>query len=110
MTTRKKYSKEYKLDAVSLILDQGYTRREAARSLDIRADAGPVGEGGSGSRLVSSCLGVNAPDDHSLLNTLPDPFNFTETRPIRLKQNSVKAPGSGTGVIRALTKMAVKYA
>jgi len=35
MTTRKKYSKEFKLDAVSLVLDQGYTRREAAKSLDI---------------------------------------------------------------------------
>jgi len=35
MTTRKKYSKEFKLDAVSLVLDQGHTRREAARSLDI---------------------------------------------------------------------------
>jgi len=37
MTTRKKYSKEYKLDAVSLVLDQGYTRIEAARSLEINA-------------------------------------------------------------------------
>ena len=35
MTTRKKYSKEFKLDAVSLVLDQGYTRKEAAKSLDI---------------------------------------------------------------------------
>jgi len=35
MTTRKKYSKEFKLDAVSLVLDQDYTRREAAKSLDI---------------------------------------------------------------------------
>ncbi len=35
MTTRKKYSKEYKLDAVSLVLDQGYTVMEAARSLEI---------------------------------------------------------------------------
>ena len=35
MTTRKKYSKEYKLDAVSLVLDQGYTVTEAARSLEI---------------------------------------------------------------------------
>ena len=35
MTTRKKYSKEFKLDAVSLVLEQGYTRREAARSLDV---------------------------------------------------------------------------
>jgi transposase len=35
MATRKKYPKEFKLDAVSLVLDQGYTRIEAARSLDI---------------------------------------------------------------------------
>jgi transposase-like protein len=35
MTTRKKYSTEFKLDAVSLILNQGYTRRDAAKSLDI---------------------------------------------------------------------------
>ena len=35
MTTRKKYSKEFKLDAVSLVSDQGYTRSEAARSLGI---------------------------------------------------------------------------
>jgi transposase len=35
MTTRKKYSKEFKLDAVSLVLEQGYTRKEAASSLDI---------------------------------------------------------------------------
>lgn len=38
MTTRKKYSKEFKLDAISLVLDQGYTRIEAARSLDINAN------------------------------------------------------------------------
>ena len=35
MNTRKKYPKEFKLDAVSLLLDQGYTRIEAAKSLDI---------------------------------------------------------------------------
>jgi len=35
MTTRKKYSKEFKLDAVSLVLEQGYTKAEAARSLDV---------------------------------------------------------------------------
>ncbi len=28
MTTRKKYSKEFKLDAVSLVLDQNYSRAE----------------------------------------------------------------------------------
>ena len=35
MTTRKKYTKEFKLDAISLMLDQEYTRIEAARSLKI---------------------------------------------------------------------------
>ena len=35
MTPRKKYSKEFKLDAIGLVLDQGYTRAEAAKSLDI---------------------------------------------------------------------------
>jgi transposase len=38
MTTRKKYSKEFKLDAVSLVREQGYTRAEAARSLGINAN------------------------------------------------------------------------
>ena len=38
MSTRKKYPKEFKLDAISLVLDQGYSRREAARSLDINAN------------------------------------------------------------------------
>ena len=37
MNVRKKYSKEFKLDAVSLVTDQGYSRSEAARSLDINA-------------------------------------------------------------------------
>ena len=37
MTTRKKYPKEFKLDAISLVLDQGYKRTEAARSLGINA-------------------------------------------------------------------------
>ncbi len=31
MTTRKKYSKEFKLDAVSLVIDQDYSRTEAVR-------------------------------------------------------------------------------
>jgi len=35
MTTRKKYSKEFKPDAVSLVHEQGYTRKKAANSLDI---------------------------------------------------------------------------
>ena len=38
MTRRKKYSKEFKLDAVSLIADQGYTRAEAAKSLGVNAN------------------------------------------------------------------------
>lgn len=37
MTTRKKYSKEFKLDAISLVLEQNYTRTEAARSLGINS-------------------------------------------------------------------------
>ena len=38
MATRKKYSKEFKLDAISLVLEQGYSRAEAARSLEINAN------------------------------------------------------------------------
>ena len=37
MNTRKKYPKEFKLDAISLILDQSYTRIEAAKSLGINS-------------------------------------------------------------------------
>lgn len=37
MTKKKRYSKEFKLDAISLVLDQDYTRIEAARSLGINA-------------------------------------------------------------------------
>ena len=32
---RRNYSKEFKLDAISLVEEQGYTRSEAARSLGI---------------------------------------------------------------------------
>ncbi len=35
MSTRKQYSKEFKLDAISLVKDQGYTITEAARSLEV---------------------------------------------------------------------------
>ena len=38
MAARKKYSKEFKLDAIGLVTDQGYTRIEAARSLGIQAN------------------------------------------------------------------------
>ena len=38
MTARKKYPKEFKLDAISLVLDQEYTRAEAARSLEINSN------------------------------------------------------------------------
>ncbi len=37
-TQRKKYSKEYKIDAVNLIVQQGYTIAHAARSLGINAN------------------------------------------------------------------------
>jgi len=32
---RREFSKEFKQDAVSLVIDQGYSRIEAARSLNI---------------------------------------------------------------------------
>jgi len=35
MSTRKKYSKEFKLDAISLMQEQGYSCAAAARSLGI---------------------------------------------------------------------------
>jgi transposase len=35
MTIRKKYSKEFKLDAISLVLEQGYSSAEAAKSLGL---------------------------------------------------------------------------
>lgn len=35
MKSRKKYSKEFKLDAVSLVLEQGYTRAEASKNLGL---------------------------------------------------------------------------
>jgi transposase len=38
MAMRKQYSKEFKLDAISLVLDQGYAIAETARSLEIRAN------------------------------------------------------------------------
>jgi len=38
MSSRKKYSKEFKLDAVSLVVEQNYTRAEAAKSLGINAN------------------------------------------------------------------------
>ena len=38
METRKHYTKEFKLDAISLVLNQGFTIAEAARSLEIRAN------------------------------------------------------------------------
>lgn len=38
MNTRKKYSKEFKQDAISLVLEQGYSRAEAARNLGINAN------------------------------------------------------------------------
>ncbi len=38
MATRKQYSKEFKLDAISLVQEQGYSKAEAARSLGINAN------------------------------------------------------------------------
>lgn len=41
MNTRKKYGKEFKLDAICLVKEQGYTARQAAQSLGI--DSGMLG-------------------------------------------------------------------
>ncbi len=41
MKLRKKYTKEFKLDAVGLVTEQGYTKAEAARNLGI--DSRPLG-------------------------------------------------------------------
>jgi transposase len=41
MTTRKKYTKEFKQDAVRLVAEQGYKQTEAARNLGI--DRGMLG-------------------------------------------------------------------
>ena len=38
MSTRRKYTKEFKLDAISLVTEQGYTCAEASRSLDINSN------------------------------------------------------------------------
>lgn len=38
MSERRQYTKEFKLDAVSLVVDQGYKCSEAARSLGINAN------------------------------------------------------------------------
>ena len=37
MSQRKRYTKEFKLDAISLVKDQGYTQTAAAENLGIRA-------------------------------------------------------------------------
>lgn len=38
MTKRKQYTKEFKLDAVNLVLEQGYSRAEASRRLGINTN------------------------------------------------------------------------
>jgi transposase len=38
MTTKKLYSKEFKLNAISLVLEQRYSRANTARSLEINAN------------------------------------------------------------------------
>jgi transposase len=38
MVTRKQYTKEFKLDAISLVLEQGHTPSEVFRSLEINAN------------------------------------------------------------------------
>ena len=49
--SNKKYSKEFKLDAISLVNEQGYTQAEAARSLGIE------------SRLISRWINEHKTDE-----------------------------------------------
>ncbi len=43
MATRKKYSKEFKLDAISLVHEQGYSKADTARNLAVSPGLlGPV--------------------------------------------------------------------
>ena len=37
MTERKRYTKEFKLDAISLVKDQGYKQSEAAKNLGMKS-------------------------------------------------------------------------
>jgi len=37
MTNKKQYSKEFKLDAINLVIEQNYTRAEAGRSLNVNS-------------------------------------------------------------------------
>ena len=37
MTKRKQYSKEFKLDAIALVVEQSYSQTEAARNLGINS-------------------------------------------------------------------------
>ena len=39
MSERKKYSKEFKLDAIALVIELGYSRAKAARSLSVDPNA-----------------------------------------------------------------------
>jgi transposase len=38
MTKRKKYSKEFKLDAIALVIEQNYSQAEASRNLGINSN------------------------------------------------------------------------
>ncbi len=38
MTKRKQYSNEFKLDALSLVTEQGYTQQETAERLEINSN------------------------------------------------------------------------
>ncbi|MBL8496288.1 hypothetical protein ABF87_03025 [Nitrosomonas sp. JL21] len=38
MIARKRYTKEFKLNAICLVLDQGYTTAEVSRNLEITTD------------------------------------------------------------------------
>lgn len=71
MTIQKKYTKAFKLDAVSLVTEQGYTRAEAARSLDINAN------------MLRRWVKEHQADDGQALrgNGPPNPIRFQSFKP-----------------------------
>lgn len=45
MTKRKKYSKEFKLDAIALVVEQNYSQAEASRNLGVNPNMSARGSG-----------------------------------------------------------------
>jgi len=116
MTTRKKYPKEFKLDAVSLVLEQEYTKAEASRSLGInpnliarwiqehQADESGQAFRGNGKLNAANVYYVNADDNyrgavekleileaHGIQVLIPNQNDFDNSKMNALVDNLTKA-------------------